>query len=654
MAPKTELGGTGAPKGADAPPSSGGLGLADGIAAVVALLDADPDAVAPGRPPPLDPPAPGTPLAVLAERFGLGPFEVAVVLLAAARELQPGLDRRCAVWNRRPDLTWPTLQVALAALPGAHWDALLPSAPLRADRLVRLGPGAVLTERPVHLEERVLHHLLGATYVDEALARHLVAVAPPRALPASHRDAAVRLAGAWGASVPHLWCEATGAGLAVAADAARLDGRALHRLPCRAIPTDPDEADELLARWRREVQLTPVALVVDLDEAGDPATRQAATAWAARAGRHVATTGCEPRAGESLVRIRVGRAAFDERLAHWRDALADTAAPAGDDDPPLELDDLVARFQLDAHGVDAAVDALRQGLGDDPTADRRRLLWDGARTQAHPRLEDLAQRLPVRASWPDVVLPPATERTVRALLGQARHAATVDHRWGFTPSGARGGGAAALFAGPSGTGKTLAAEVLAGELDLDLYRIDLSAVVSKYIGETEKNLRRVFDAAEAGGAVLLFDEADALFGKRTEVKDSHDRHANIEVSYLLQRMESYSGLAILTTNHRQHLDEAFLRRIPFVVEFPFPDDATREQIWRQTFPPGVPLDAVDPTVLARLVVAGGTIRSIGRNGAFLAADRGSPVTMAILREAAELEYEKLGRSLTPSEVRGWR
>jgi hypothetical protein len=628
-------------------------GLAEGIAAVAALLDADPDTAGDRRPAPLDPPAPGTPLALLAERFGLGPFEVAVVLLAAARELQPGVDRRCAAWNRRADLAGPTIQVALAALPGAHWDALLPSGPLRADRLVRLGPGEVLTERPLHLEERVLHHLLGATYVDEALARHLVPVAPPRALPASHRDAAVRLAGAWGASVPHLWCEATGAGLAVAADAARLDGRALHRLPCRAVPADPDAADELLARWRREVRLTPVALVVDLDDAGDPTTREAATAWAARAGHHVATTGCEPRAGESLVRIRVDRVAFDERLAHWRDALADPDAEPGADAPPLELDDLVARFQLDAHGVDAAVDALRQGLGDDPDADRHRLLWDGARTQAHPRLEDLAQRLPVRASWRDVVLPPATERPVRALLGQARHAATVDHRWGFTPSGARGGGAAALFAGPSGTGKTLAAEVLAGELDLDLYRIDLSAVVSKYIGETEKNLRRVFDAAEAGGAVLLFDEADALFGKRTEVKDSHDRHANIEVSYLLQRMESYSGLAILTTNHRQHLDEAFLRRIPYVVEFPFPDDATREEIWRRTFPPGVPLEAVDPAVLARLVVAGGTIRSIGRNAAFLAADRGSPVTMAILREAAELEYDKLGRALTPSEVRGW-
>jgi SpoVK/Ycf46/Vps4 family AAA+-type ATPase len=217
----------------------------------------------------------------------------------------------------------------------------------------------------------------------------------------------------------------------------------------------------------------------------------------------------------------------------------------------------------------------------------------------------------------------------------------------------RGGGAAAVFAGPSGTGKTMAAEVLTGELDLDLFRIDLSAVVSKYIGETEKNLRRVFDAAEAGGAVLLFDEADALFGKRTEVRDSHDRHANIEVSYLLQRMESYGGLAILTTNFRQHLDEAFLRRIPFLVEFPFPDADLREQIWQGIYPEQTPVRDLDHRRLARLAVPGGSIRSIARNAAFLAADAGSPVTMTFLRQAAELEYAKLGRSLTPGEVRGW-
>src|SRR5206468_1643826 len=199
-------------------------------------------------------------------------------------------------------------------------------------------------------------------------------------------------------------------------------------------------------------------------------------------------------------------------------------------------------------------------------------------------------------------------------------------------------------------GKTKAAEVLAGELDLDLYRIDLSAVVSKYIGETEKNLRRVFDAAEEGGAILLFDEADALFGKRSEVKDSHDRYANIEVSYLLQRMEAHRGLSILTTNLKSALDTAFLRRLRFVIEFPFPDCAQREGIWRRAFPPATPTEALDHAVLARLDVAGGSIRNIALGAAFLAADAGEPVRMRHVLRAAESEYQKLEK---PFAALGW-
>ncbi len=192
---------------------------------------------------------------------------------------------------------------------------------------------------------------------------------------------------------------------------------------------------------------------------------------------------------------------------------------------------------------------------------------------------------------------------MRRIAAHVRHRATVYDAWGFAAKSPRGLGISALFAGASGTGKTMAAEVLAGELRLDLYRIDLAGVVSKYIGETEKNLRKVFDAAEDSGAILLFDEADALFGKRSEVKDSHDRYANIEVSYLLQRMEAYRGLAILTTNLKSALDPAFLRRIRFVVQFPFPDAAQRAEIWRRVFPASTPTEGLDVWKLAKLNVA---------------------------------------------------
>jgi len=242
---------------------------------------------------------------------------------------------------------------------------------------------------------------------------------------------------------------------------------------------------------------------------------------------------------------------------------------------------------------------------------------------------------------------------LRDIAVHVRQRTTVYETWGFASRGGRGLGISSLFAGASGTGKTMAAEVLANELHLDLYRIDLSQVVSKYIGETEKNLRRVFDAAEEGGAILLFDEADALFGKRSEVRDSHDRYANIEVSYLLQRMESYRGLAILTTNIKGALDSAFLRRIRFIVQFPFPDVTQRGEIWRRIFPASTPTEGLDMSKLARLNVTGGNIRNIALNAAFLAADAGEPVRMTHLLRAARGEYAKLEKSLTEAEIGGW-
>jgi SpoVK/Ycf46/Vps4 family AAA+-type ATPase len=281
------------------------------------------------------------------------------------------------------------------------------------------------------------------------------------------------------------------------------------------------------------------------------------------------------------------------------------------------------------------------------------LLWETCRRQSRARLDDLAQRIETSAVWDDLVLPGLQMNILHDVVTHVRQRVQVYDRWGFAAKSSRGLGISALFAGSSGTGKTLAAEIMANELRLDLYRIDLSQVVSKYIGETEKNLRRVFDAAETSGAVLLFDEADALFGKRSEVRDSHDRYANIEVSYLLQRMEAYRGLAILTTNMKQALDPAFTRRIRFVIQFPFPDSAQRAEIWRRIFPPSTPLAGLDVERLARLNVAGGNIRNIALGAAFLAADEGQPVGMAHLLRAARAEYAKLERPLTDGEIAGW-
>ncbi len=263
-----------------------------------------------------------------------------------------------------------------------------------------------------------------------------------------------------------------------------------------------------------------------------------------------------------------------------------------------------------------------------------------ARGQAAARLGDLAARLTPAAGWDDLVLPVDTKAQLREIAAAARGRGRVMGAWGMAP-GSRGRGVAVLFTGPSGTGKTTAAEALAAELDLDLWRIDLAGTVSKWIGETEKNLRKIFDAADAGGAILFFDEADALFGKRSEVKDARDRYANIEVDDLLQRIERHRGIAILSTNRKGDLDPAFMRRLRYVVPFPFPDVAARRGIWARAFPPAVPTAGLDLDMLATLDLAGGSIRNVALNAASLAAGQGVPVGMEHLRHAARREYQKL-------------
>jgi SpoVK/Ycf46/Vps4 family AAA+-type ATPase len=339
--------------------------------------------------------------------------------------------------------------------------------------------------------------------------------------------------------------------------------------------------------------------------------------------------------------VDIARPTAVEQRELWQRELGSAANTLGE-----SVDRVVAQFDLSA----AAIGFAARSVGRSPSGAE---LWNSCRRQARPRIDDLAQRIESKASWNDLVVPERSRHCLREIAAHVRHRGTVYQTWGFAEKSARGLGISALFSGPSGTGKTLASEVIANELGLDLYRIDLSQVVSKYIGETEKNLRRVFEAADEGGAVLLFDEADSLFGKRSEVKDSHDRFANIEVSYLLQRMDAYRGLAILTTNMKEALDEAFLRRLRFVVSFPFPDVALRTEIWTRMFPEKMPRDGIDPVRLARLNVTGGSIRNIALNAAFLAADALEPVRMRHVLRAAQTEYAKLEKPLSEVDVGGW-
>ncbi|WP_328617045.1 ATP-binding protein [Amycolatopsis sp. NBC_00355] len=579
-----------------------------------------------------EPPA----LDALRDGFGLSGFERDVLLLCAGVELDTGFAHSCAKAHGEPGRTWASFGLALSTLDSPHWDAISPAGPLRACRLVTLTHPESPTAGTLRIEERVLHALTGLDYLDPAIAA-LSAPPPPAA---TGHPAAATLARQWAdPSTPHVVVLGRHRAdlLAIAATASARAGLRPVVLDGADLPRDVRPRNELAALCERESTLTPTAWVLDLVEADEPA-HLAAVRFAGRLSAPVAIIAPRPPPGPALPRISVPAASVAERVLLWRD-VADRV-------PVPEVTRLAAQFDLDADTVRAVVSEAR--AAGQVTVDD---LWRGCQSHARPGIDAVAQRVESRAGWADIVLPAHQSTRLHRLVAHVRHRHLVLDGWGF--AGARGLGTAALFAGPSGTGKTLAAEVVAGELHLDLYRVDLSRVISKYVGETEKNLSRVFDAADAGGAVLLFDEADALFGKRGEVTDSRDRYANIEVGYLLQRIESYRGLAILTTNLKDSLDPAFQRRLRFVVDFPFPDARSRAAIWRTAFPAAAPTRDLDHDLLAQLTITGAAIRDTALSAAYLAADAGEAVTMAHVLEAARAEYAKLDRRLTGTEVSGW-
>jgi hypothetical protein len=616
-------------------------------------------------------------LETLCATFGLTSFEREILLMCAGVELDSRFASLYAAASKDLRHALPTFSLALAAFEDAHWSALLPGRPLRHWHLVEVMSGDALTTSSLRIDERILHYLAGTSCIDERLRGLTEPLGAVRVLPLSQRAVAEQVANRWSRAngqsawpIVQLCGGELGSKRAVAAAACALLGLNLRVMSASVVPRGAVELDLFIRLWEREAALNPSGLVLEYDDA-ETADAQGDAALK----RLVETLGSpllismrerHKPVERLLLSFDVPRATSTEQVQIWKEALG-TAASALNG----SVEALVSQFSLSATNIHAAIaevlplsdsaSAVAPGASD-PGPDSRAEssekdlaagLWEACCAQARPRLEGLAQRIEPAATWDDLVLPQRQKQLLAQIAIHVRQRTRVYQTWGFASKGCRGLGISALFAGPSGTGKTMAGEVLANELRLDLYRIDLSQVVSKYIGETEKNLRRVFDAAEEGAAILLFDEADALFGKRSEVKDSHDRYANIEVSYLLQRMELYRGLAILTTNRRDALDPAFLRRIRFVVEFPFPEAAQRAEIWRRVFPRQTPTEGLRIERLARLNAAGGHIRNIAVGAAFLAADAGQPVRMSHLLSAARSEFTKLERPLTDSETAGW-
>lgn len=602
-------------------------------------------------------------LNILQARLGLTAFERQVLLLCAGMELDTRIGGLCAEAQHDPARPHPTFALALTLFDDPGWEALLPDRPLRYWRLIEISQpaGEPLTTSRLRIDERLVGYLKGLNYLDDRLAPLL---SPVRVItlpghpqypvsveaavasvldamgttPGDGRLPLIQLLGVDGRSKEFV--------ASVAADRRRF---ALFRVPVESLPQAPHDLESLARLWERESLLLPVLLYVDGTESDlTAATEPQVVAFRRFIDRMpgsvlVGVREVIPSLGRPSIIVDVGKPTPAEQRDLWASALE--AVGEGN---PGAASTLASQFDLGLEDIRDVLDRAQAEHGRVGQSDLRRL-WDLCLSSARPRMDVLAHRLGARATWSDIVLPETETALLLEIAGQVEQRSLVYEDWGWRQRMNRGLGISALFAGESGTGKTMAAEVLANALHLNLYRIDLSAVVSKYIGETEKNLRRLFDAAEGSGAILFFDEADALFGKRSEVKDSHDRYANIEINYLLQRMEAYRGLAILATNMKSALDSAFVRRLRFIVNFPFPGPVQRRAIWERSFPAATPTQALDFVRLAQLNLTGGSIHNVALNSAFLAAEGGGPVTMRRVLDAARTEFRKLDRPINEND-----
>lgn len=624
-------------------------------------------------------------LAWLKQTFDLSDFDLALIVIALAPELDLRYERLYAYLQDDVTRRRPTVDLALNLLcssaPTKLWQRsrVAPDAPLIRHRLLHLLADPHQVQPPLLAcylkpDEQLIRYLLGQEGLDSRLATFCELVGPrgERSSPlldAKIQQALIALAlQAREANQPlHLYFhgpQGVGKRQAAEAIALKLDMRLLVADIATAIAAKT-ELESILPLLFREAQFQDAVLYL---EGLDPLRSQEQASNYQRLLQAIAQFpsiaiigGVAPSLSEipgstrTILPVSFPLPDFAQRRDNWQAYLSQS----GISRPAQELDTLADLFRLTPEQIGDAVASAQQQARwqaaqtsqESPPSLTLEDLFAAARTHSGQALTSLARKISPRSTWNDLILPSEGLTQLQEICHQVKHHHLVCGQWGFEEKLSLGKGLNALFSGSPGTGKTMAAEVIAKELHLDLYKIDLSQVVSKYIGETEKNLERIFTAAQSANAILLFDEADALFGKRSEVKDAHDRYANLEIAYLLQKMEEYEGVTLLTTNLRQNLDEAFTRRIRFIVEFPFPEADYRLQIWRRIWPKQTPLAAdVDLEGMARqFKLAGGNIRNIALAAAFLAAENSQCVTMKHLLQATKREFQKMGRLIGEEE-----
>ena len=622
-------------------------------------------------------------LAALGEIYSLDSFECRVLVLCLtanmdsefsglARELQ-GLD-----YKQVP----VTVSLALSLFSDGGHDHFFPEGRLCQNQLIRL-EGHPLFEASITIDPALLGYLVTGNCEDASLAGLIVPLYPNMDLTEA-QGATVKVAAdnlIDGSFVLQLVGPDRAALRSVAGQASANIGCGIFLVSFFQIPANANELADIAARWRRKALLNDQILAIDAFGVTPTDRDFAAACYLLQQFLALADVPVFILSGERInfqldrqITLEVPAPSRDELATLWHQVLYKhrcflMAEYFGDEDV-IQVNDaedkkiaeeLAACFAFSVSDIQNVVNMFLSQVQEAnlPATEAFTLpfpwktyWWQAARLQARPSFDGLARRVEGTAGFDTLITDDHTGNILEEIINQFKARPLVRGLWGLEPAFQRGSGITVLFAGGSGTGKTLAAEVMANALSLDLYQIDLSQMVSKYIGETQKNLSRVFEAAERGGSILLFDEADALFSKRTDVKDSKDRHANMEVGYLLQRMEAYSGIAILTSNLKEGIDDAFLRRLQYVVDFPFPSAEMRAQLWQTMLPKTVPAaDLPDPSAFARLTLTGAQIRNVIRRAVYRAASGSGQLETDDLIHAAHAEMEKSDRALSPADLR---
>ncbi len=586
----------------------------------------------------------------LRDAFDLDAFETRLVMLTFAVETDPAIaDLVAALSGAGP--TGVPIWLANTLLAATDWRATSFAGPLRRWRILHADTPAPRAQLRLRLADTVTDAMTGTFALDAAVEALFTPLHPPAdAAPAETALWAKALSLQTPAGPSPVIIAPTGLGVdRVAASLLRL-GLRPFRIETARLAARADHLVDLQRLFERDSALRPAALIAEAP--ADPPAQEALSALLDGLAAHVVLLGDTTPTGLRRPTHRLERHSFapGDATSQWKLALGAKAARRLNG----SVERAAAHFTLDATAIAQTAAAIREPVEAAKSAKQAAaLFWAAAARAAWPEPGALARIVEPKATFDDLVVTPELQGELQAIVRQIRHAGTVFGDWNFGRHGARGRGAIALFSGPSGTGKTLAAEVIAHALDLPLVIADFSQLQSKWVGETPKLAARLFDDLDRGGAVLLIDEAEGLLGQRGAVADAHDRHANAEIGYFLQRLEAFRGLAILTTNMKHAIDSAFLRRFRFSLSFAAPDFAERCDLWRRAFPPAAPVVALEPEALARFSLTGGAIRNIALNAAFLAADAGGAIERHHIAQALRSEYRKLDRSLSELDIGGF-